>query len=138
MTEFTTHKTCHEEKLLLISEIKNTYFLSINWPWIFCRKETNKDLIRYGTVLVINNIVNVIRALLSLARCKYFLVGLVSAGVGGSRQDLDSLSKITKISARSFDTITCCSLIMGLKLFDTSLILSFQCTIVIIMMQNME
>lgn len=138
MTEFTTHKTCHEEKLLLISEIKNTYFLSINWPWIFCRKETNKDLIRYGTVLVINNIVNGIRALLSLARCKYFLVGLVSAGVGGSRQDLDSLSKITKISARSFDTVICGSLIMGLKLFDTSLILSFQCTIVIIMMQNME
>lgn len=138
MTEFTTHKTCHEEKLLLISEIKNTYFLSINWPWIFCRKETNKDLIRYGTVLVINNIVNVIRALLSLARCKYFLVCLVSAGVGRSRQDIDSLSKITKISARSFDTVICGSLIMGLKLFDTSLILSFQCTIVIIMMQDKE
>ena len=101
MTEFTTHKTCHEEKLSLILEIthKNTYFLSINWPWIFCRKETNKDLIRYDSAIVISNKVSVIWALLSLWFLEnWFLVGLVLAG---SRQDLVTLSKITNISARS-------------------------------------
>lgn len=85
MIEFIIYKICYEEKFLLISEIKNIYFLFINWLWIFCRKEINKDLIRYGIVFVINNIVNVIRVLLSLVRCKYFLVGLVLVGVGGFR-----------------------------------------------------